>query len=246
MPSSSSTASPTPAVWDPLRAALGRTDVEAVRLPGFGSPAPFGFGATKEEYVAWLVGELETDRGRRPHRSGETRLGRRLRGAGGEHPTRPRPLVGHRRRCHRGPRVRVARLRQDLADPGRGRGVLRPAAGHVPRRSSRRLRSVRRTGRPGPAPGRVGRRGDGPLLLVLYRSAVDVGAQWGPDFQEIAAPGLALLPSEDPFLSADGSRRAARRAGVDVVELPGLGHWWMLQDPDRGAAVLSEFWASLP
>jgi len=82
--------------------------------------------------------------------------------------------------------------------------------------------------------------------LVLYRSAVDVGAQWGPDFQEIAAPGLALLPSEDPFLSADGSRRAARRAGVDVVELPGLGHWWMLQDPDRGAAVLSEFWASLP
>jgi hypothetical protein len=30
-----------------------------------------------------------------------------------------------------------------------------------------------------------------------------------------------------------------------VAELAGVGHWWMLQDPARGAAVLEEFWASL-
>jgi pimeloyl-ACP methyl ester carboxylesterase len=49
----------TPAVWEPLVALLGRTDVETLRLPGFGGPAPVGFGATKEEYVAWLGAELE-------------------------------------------------------------------------------------------------------------------------------------------------------------------------------------------
>jgi pimeloyl-ACP methyl ester carboxylesterase len=43
-----------------LRAVLGRSDVVALSLPGFGSPRPEGFGATKEEYVDWLVGQLET------------------------------------------------------------------------------------------------------------------------------------------------------------------------------------------
>jgi pimeloyl-ACP methyl ester carboxylesterase len=49
----------TPAVWDPVRTYLKRSDVIAPRLPGFGAKAPAGFNATKEEYVAWLVGELE-------------------------------------------------------------------------------------------------------------------------------------------------------------------------------------------
>jgi hypothetical protein len=30
-----------------------------------------------------------------------------------------------------------------------------------------------------------------------------------------------------------------------VADLAGVGHWWMLQDPGRGAAVLEEFWASV-
>jgi pimeloyl-ACP methyl ester carboxylesterase len=49
----------TPAVWERLRRELGRLDVVAVQLPGFGSARPDGFGSTKEEYVDFLVGELE-------------------------------------------------------------------------------------------------------------------------------------------------------------------------------------------
>ena len=49
----------TPTVWAPLIERLGRDDVVTPQLPGFGAPAPEGFGATKEEYVAWLAGELE-------------------------------------------------------------------------------------------------------------------------------------------------------------------------------------------
>ena len=52
----------TPALWDPLRAHLAREEVVALQLPGFGCSRPAGFGATKEEYVSWLVAELEKAR----------------------------------------------------------------------------------------------------------------------------------------------------------------------------------------
>ena len=81
-------------------------------------------------------------------------------------------------------------------------------------------------------------------ILALYRSAVDVGREWAPDFRDVPAPGLVVLPSEDPFLSAEGARRAARQAGAAVAELTGLGHWWMLQDAPRAADILERFWES--
>jgi pimeloyl-ACP methyl ester carboxylesterase len=82
-------------------------------------------------------------------------------------------------------------------------------------------------------------------ILDLYRSAVEVGKQWGPDFAAIPAPGLVIIPSEDPFLSAASATRAAARADARTAALDGLGHWWMLQDPARAAVVLREFWATL-
>ena len=106
--------------------------------------------------------------------------------------------------------------------------------------------SLRGTRRPGP-----GCWSDGPTRRWPPASSRSTGRRWTwarsgvPTSTTSAVPGLALLPSEDPFLSADGARASARRAGVDVVELDGLGHWWMLQDPARGAAVLTDFWASL-
>jgi pimeloyl-ACP methyl ester carboxylesterase len=82
-------------------------------------------------------------------------------------------------------------------------------------------------------------------ILDLYRSAVDVGKQWGPDFAAIPAPGLVIIPSEDPFLSAASATKAAARASAKTAALDGLGHWWMLQDPIRAATVLREFWTTL-
>jgi pimeloyl-ACP methyl ester carboxylesterase len=82
-------------------------------------------------------------------------------------------------------------------------------------------------------------------ILSLYRSAIDVDREWGPDFADISKPGLVIVPSQDPFLSADGARASARRAGAEVVELEGIGHGWMLQDPARGARTLEAFWSSV-
>ncbi len=41
------------------------------------------------------------------------------------------------------------------------------------------------------------------------------------------------------------ARRTAERAGAKVAMLQGLGHWWMCQDPKRGAAALSDFYSGL-
>ncbi|EDY45325.1 hypothetical protein [Streptomyces sp. SPB074] len=38
----------------------------------------------------------------------------------------------------------------------------------------------------------------------------------------------------------------AARTGARTAELDGLTHYWMLQDPARGAEVLRRFWESLP
>ncbi|MCB1006791.1 MAG: alpha/beta fold hydrolase, partial [Acidimicrobiales bacterium] len=48
----------TPAVWSALMNRLGRDDVVALRLPGFGGPLPVGFEPVMERYAAWLADEL--------------------------------------------------------------------------------------------------------------------------------------------------------------------------------------------
>ena len=54
-----------------------------------------------------------------------------------------------------------------------------------------------------------------------------------------------MLTTEDRNVGTDEMRRrAAARAGARVVVLDGLGHWWMVQDPKRAAAVLAGFWSS--
>ena len=55
-------------------------------------------------------------------------------------------------------------------------------------------------------------------ILALYRSAVDVGREWGPDFKDIPKPGLVLVPTEDPFLSADGAADVGAPSGGAVGE----------------------------
>ena len=234
----------TVAVWDPLRERLGRSDVVTVGLPGFGTPRPEGFGATKEEYVAWLVGEVE-----RQAQAG------------------PVDLVGHD--WGGGLVVRLVSTRPELVrswvtdaagigdisfewhdfakiwqTPGAGeeffaqqaaqtaeeRGEVLAAMFAVPRE-----RAIEMAGWADEVMA--------DSILRLYRSAVDVGREWGPDFHDIPAPGLVLVPSDDPFLSAESAREGAQRAGAGVAEMPGVGHWWMLQDPALGARVLGDFWS---
>jgi pimeloyl-ACP methyl ester carboxylesterase len=233
----------TPAVWRGLLSALDHPDTVALSLPGFDTARPAGFRATMDEYAAWLAAELE--------RFGE-----------------PVDLVGHD--WGGGFVVRVVSTRPDLV-----RSWVTDAAGlgdaefewhdfakvwQAPQAGEdfwdQQLAASARE-RAGvfqmfsvpedPALDLASHlnRGMADCILDLYRSAVDVAKQWGPDFAAIPAPGLVIIPSEDPFLSPASAARAAARAHAQTVALDGLGHWWMLQDPARAATVLRQFWATL-
>ena len=88
----------------------------------------------------------------------------------------------------------------------------------------------------------------GRCILALYRSAAQPAmSEWGRDAEAAAArPGLVLAGTDDPFTGGTaGAERMATRMGARFEALEGLGHWWMLGDPDRGANALRGFWASL-
>jgi pimeloyl-ACP methyl ester carboxylesterase len=236
----------TPAVWKPLVAALSRDDVVCLQLPGFGVPEPEGFGATKDDYADWLTAELE--------KIGE-----------------PVDLVGHdwgggfvlRVACTRPELLRSwasdvagmldpgfvwhdlaqiwqtegagedyfaainAQSPEDLAALLAGAGIPEEAALDFARATSEEM---------------------GRCVLALYRSAAQPRMQeWAVDAEKASArPGLVLIPTADPFTGGTGgSHKMATVTGAKAVELDGLEHWWMLQDPAHGARVLEEFWASV-
>jgi len=232
-----------PALWDGLRSHLSRDDVATVNLPGFGTPRPAGFGATKEEYVDWLVAELE--------------------GFG-----EPVDLVGHD--WGGGLTVRLVSLRPDLVrswvtdaaalgsaafewhdfakiwqTPGEGEDFF---AGQLAATAEERGGVYELFGVPHDQAIIMGTWPDQTMvdcILALYRSATRVGIEWSPDFRDIPKPGTVLICSEDAFLDASSARSAAEAAGAPVVVLEGIGHWWMLQDPAAGAAALQHFWATV-
>jgi pimeloyl-ACP methyl ester carboxylesterase len=237
----------TSAVWGPLLAELGRDDVVCLSPPGFGAPLPDGFGATVDEYRDWLVGELEAL-------------------------DAPLDLVGHD--WGGGHVVNVAMTRPDLLrswatdiigvfDPdyvwhplaqiwqqdGPGEelvdrmmgGPLADRAARLGERGITPTVAEQLAAAQGPEMGRA--------ILALYRSAAQPAmAELGRSLESAAArPGLSILATGDDMVGSDEQRkRAAERAGARTVVLDGVGHWWMVQDPTRGAAVLREFWAGLP
>ena len=88
----------------------------------------------------------------------------------------------------------------------------------------------------------------GRAILALYRSAAQPAiAELSVNLENAASrPGLSIAATEDPYVgTTEMKERAAHRAGARIEVLDGLGHWWMLQDPARGAEMLTRFWGSL-
>ena len=85
-------------------------------------------------------------------------------------------------------------------------------------------------------------------ILSLYRSAVpNLHADWGAAITgPTAVPGLVVIPAGDEMSDEARDRETAERLGAHVERLDGLTHYWMLQDPARGAEALQRFWSTLP
>jgi pimeloyl-ACP methyl ester carboxylesterase len=233
----------TASLWDGVRARIDRESV-SLSLPGFGSPRPDGFGATKDDYAAWVVDELE-----------------RLDG--------PIDLVGHDWGAIIATRIATTRSELlhswvvDVANvfhrdyvwhefaqlwqtPGQGEEFMDSQLGVT---GDERGEVFIGFGVPEAEARELGQALDYTMsraILDLYRSAVPNAAKdWGADIKQSSAPGLLVVPTEDPFGDETLSRELAQQVGASVERLDGLGHWWMLQDPDRAADLLVEFWKSV-
>jgi pimeloyl-ACP methyl ester carboxylesterase len=232
----------TAAIWADVRAAIGRESV-ALSLPGFGCPRPDGFGATKDDYVDWLVGELD-----------------RLEG--------PIDLVGHDWGAGFTYRVATAhgeRLRSWAADianiahpdyewhdfaklwqsPGNGEAFFE---GQAAQSVEARAGQYEAIGIPPAGAREMAEAGDatmGGCILDLYRSATpNPYHHWGP-WSPTEAPGLVLAPTDDPFGDDRLAAEVAASLGARFEPLPGVGHFWPYQAPAEAAAVLTEFWDSV-
>lgn len=233
-------------IWEPLISALSRSDVETLSPPGFGAPVPQGFGATADDYAEWLVAELET---------------------------KPKPvdLVGHD--WGGGHVIRVAIERPDLIrswaidiagcmapdyqwhdmaqawqTPGVGEEAI---AGMVSMPVQDRAGMFESLGMTESVAQAVAEANDevmGRCILALYRSAAQpVMSDLGQRLEAAAQrPGLVIIPTEDEYTGGEERARwAAGEAGAEVAVMPGLGHWWMLQDPAASASALEKFWSSI-
>ncbi len=226
-------------LWDRLRAQLEQPSI-ALGLPGFGRARPEGFTATKDAYVEWLVAEL-------------TALGE------------PVDLVGHDWGAGLTYRVATAvpqLLRSWVADianvihpdyrwhdfaqiwqtPGEGEAFMAQRLEAQPDDAAALFEMF---GVDHEAAVAMARENDATMsdcILDLYRSATpNIAALWPSVTGASPVPGLVLCPSDDPFGDEAMSQAVATSLGAQHRNLPGLSHWWPLQDPAGSARVIEEF-----
>ena len=226
-------------LWDGVIDHLERygDDVVAAELPGFAQAAPDGFPCTKEAYVDWIVEHLE--------------------GLGGGV-----DLVGH----DWGSLLvqRVASVRPDLLSsvacggaavdvdypwhplaqvwqtPGEGEkymeeeltaefGIDHLVENGVPREYAERNMWLTPHGKD--------------TILKLYRSAIDIGAEWQPDLERLELPAMVIWGRTDPYVPLEFGERLAARMKGELVVLE-CGHWWPFERPAEAAEALLRHWAS--
>jgi len=231
------------ALWDKVRSRLDGESV-ALALPGFGCARPDGFGATKDDYVAWVVGQIEQLDG-------------------------PVDLVGHD--WGAGITFRVATaygqcLRSWVADvanvahpdyvwhdfariwqtPGKGEQFF---ADQMVAPLDARAGIFEMGGVSHEDAAALAEAADETMascILDLYRSALpNPYHDWKDAFGPTAAPGLVIHPSEDPFGDEEKSRQVAEMLGARQTTLEGAGHWWPLQAPDAAAELIAGFHRSV-
>ena len=207
-------------------------------MPGFDRDAPAGFGFTKEDYLDWLIADVE--------RAG-----------------RPVDIVGH----DWGALLveRLVSVRPDLVrtwaagggaidenyvwhpiaemwqTPGVGENVMQTMTADAV------IPTFVNDGMPEAVAKETAERIDERMkaaILPLYRSAVDVGKEWGPEIQGISKPGLLIWGDKDQYMPMEFAKRMAERAGAKLVVLPG-GHWWPAQFPRETAEALEAFWGTV-
>ena len=223
-------------LWDGVLQQLSRTDVVPLALPGFDSPVPHGFTATKEEYVDWIIDQLEQQ-------------------------STPVDLVGHDWGCILV--VRVASLRPDLVRTWAAGGgpVSKDYEWHELAKifqtsgsgeewmanldSQQFSRQLKQLGVPSNLAEEAVTHMDERMkdcILRLYRSAIKVGSEWEPGLADITSPGLVFWGVSDTACPVKFAHCLGRDARARRVLKFDAGHWFPLQKPTGVAQALQEHW----
>lgn len=232
----------TPALWGPVRHALGLPDgaVRAPAMPGFSVPVPAGFACTKEAYVDWYVGEMEAAHA--------------LHG--------PLDLVGHDWGALL--TLRAASLRPDLVRSW----TIANAAPHPEYRWHQLARrwqtpvigelvnlmitpkaiqaSLRQQGLPADLAAEESRHVNSEMkgaILRLYRSAKTAGQDWWPGLEALPLRGLVFWGVEDPYVPFWVAEKFAEKTGATLVPQQGAGHWAVVERAEGFAEALRAHWA---
>jgi len=237
----------TAAIWNLLIPELDRDDVITLSPPGFGAPVPQGFGATRIEYVDWLAAELaEIDE--------PVDLVGHDWGAGhvlGLASTKPELVRSWA--CDCGGLIHPDYVWHDMAQVWQTEGAGEEAvdAMLVSTPVEDRTAAYIELGMTPEIAADLAAAGNEEMarcVLSLYRSAAQ------PVMRELGElspnarvrPGRFIFAELDHYCGTEAmAREAAARMGAEVSVLSGVGHWWMVEEPTAGAAVLNGFWAEL-
>lgn len=234
-----------PAIWRPVVTALGEGAgrVHTPNLPGFARKAPEGFTATKDEYAAWLIGEIEV-----------------LHAQGG-----PIDIVGHdwgalltlRAACLRPDLIRTWTVSNAVIDPDyRGHTIARlwntPLVGEIMValvREKPLRKALIEAGLPEDvAADEAAQWGAGHIrknVLRLYRSAngLRFSGPWVDDLANLPAKGLVIWGENDPYVDLSVAKRFCDARGVPLQVIEGAGHWAIAERGEEVAALLAAHWA---
>jgi pimeloyl-ACP methyl ester carboxylesterase len=237
----------TSVVWRPLIAELearGVDDIVTLSPPGFGSPVPDGFGATQDDYCAWLVAELAALGG------GVDLVGHDW-GAGhvlGAVAARPDLVRTFATDCaglvH--PDYQWHDMAQAWQTPGIGEEVMAAMGGNT---VEERTATYVGAGIDEDVAADMAEAFDEVMadaILRLYRSAVQPAmAELGERLRRTELPpGMFVVATEDHYAgTATTAYEVAASLGASVVEVE-FGHWWMFDDAATVADALVAHWAS--
>lgn len=231
----------TPSMWDPLIAELGLAaeTYRAPALPGFVSPAPDGFGSTKENYVDWYISEIETAFAT----------------------DGPVDLVGHDWGAII--TIRAASLRPDLVRTwcvanalphpdykwhSMARMWQTPVVGEVMTAITRKeqlCKALHAEGVPADLASKEASHWSPHMkksILRLYRSAKTVGVDWWPEVQNLPERGLVFWGVDDPYVPTEIAEKFCAETGVQLLKQEKTGHWSIIERADVMAEALKRHW----
>lgn len=232
----------TPVIWDPLVDALDLEEATQLRLPGFGCPVPAGFEPTMDRYAEWLHDELAALDGPVDLISHDWGALLAVR-VNAQHPSLVRSWVTDMGNLDAG--FEWHDTAKTWQTPGDGEAFMEGILGIS---DAERADLLAGLGIESSIAARLSPEVDatmGDSILALYRSATEIGADWGPGIDDIVVPTLTIEALQDSFRSPGATAAFVERTGAKTAVLAEHGHWWMTTGADEAASAISEFWSGL-